>query len=416
MEQIEYRNLVEQIKSGAISPYQMYNTDIDYPQYFAAQHYLKNQQDNIDMDMPLSTSLLDIEVCTQNSGEFPYPNIGKYPITAITIKCNTENKYVSFFMLTQRNMNKFPYDDIKEVIDYYKKELIPKYLDENEDIEVHIFNNELQLIRSCWSYIHQKDPAILSGWNSSEFDIPYIYHRIGKIMNDEKGYEASQIMSKFGVVKKTKLRNLVLVNISDYTDMDLLYLYKPRSDGGLNYGKLQPSYTLDWVADSVLGLRKLEFKSSGMTLDTFYDKDPVNYLLYNIIDVVLIKKLNEKLKHIEAHNMLRRLMRTPIGLAMRGPSMLFDTMTQYNLTKDGKYTRYGLVRETEQAISAPQISQIIKPKDNKIKWTVDEIKEDTFRTIVSRYPGAYVKESPGRIVTLKDGITLDMDATALYPF
>jgi hypothetical protein len=108
-------------------------------------------------------------------------------------------------------------------------------------------------------------------------------------------------------------------------------------------------------------------------------------------------------------------MKTPIGLTMRDPSMLFDTMTQFDLAKQGKYTRYGLVRESEQSISPPQISQIFKPKDNKIKWTIEEIPADIFRVVMSRYPGAYVKDAASRVVTLQDGITLDMDATALYP-
>lgn len=234
MEQIEYKDFIEQVKNGSISPYQMYNTDIDYPQYFSAQHYLSNTKDNIDSNMPLQIGFLDIEVYTQNSGEFCDPRIAKYPITAITIRSSFQNKYVSFFMLNQRNMNKFPYENLKEVIDYYKKELVSnEYITEDEDIEIHLFNNEIQMIRSCWAYLHGLDPTVLSGWNSSEFDIPYIYHRICSILNDEKGYEAGQIMSKFGIVKKTKLRNLILINIADYTDMDLLYLYKPRSDGGL---------------------------------------------------------------------------------------------------------------------------------------------------------------------------------------
>jgi hypothetical protein len=161
-------------------------------------------------------------------------------------------------------------------------------------------------------------------------------------------------------------------------------------EDNVNYGKLQPNYTLDWVSNEVLGLKKLEYKDSGMTLDTFYERDPVNYLLYNIIDVILIKKLNDKLKHIDSHNMLRRLMKTPMGLAMRGPAMLFDTMTQHNLAQQGKYTRYGLVRETDQNITAPRVSQLPKPKDNKIKWSVQEVAEDVFRTIISRYPGALI--------------------------
>ena len=134
-----------------------------------------------------------------------------------------------------------------------------------------------------------------------------------------------------------------------------------------------------------------------------------------IIDVILIKKLNDKLKHADAHNMLRRLMKTPISASMRGPAMLFDTMTLYNLSKQGKYTRYGLVQESAQSIDPKRIEQIPKPKDKSIKWSIKDINESSFRTIMSRYSGAYVKEGRNKVVTLKDGITIDMDATALYP-
>ena len=234
MKQIDYQSFLEQVKNGSISPYQMYNTDIDYPQYFAVQHYLKQTKDNIDVNMPINTCFLDIEVYTGNAGEFPKPQLAKYPINSLTLRNSFEKKYVSFFMLNSRNATKFPYDDIKIAIDHYKKELIPNgYMTEEEDIEIHLFNNELQMLRAFWSYIHTQDPAVLSGWYSSDFDIPYMYHRACELTNDEKGYEAAKIMSKFGVVKKTKLRNKVLINISDYTDMDLAYLYRPRDEGGL---------------------------------------------------------------------------------------------------------------------------------------------------------------------------------------
>ena len=86
--------------------------------------------------------------------------------------------------------------------------------------------------------------------------------------------------------------------------------------------------------------------------------------------------------------MLRRLMKTPISASMRGPAMLFDTMTLYNLSKQGKYTRYGLVQESSQSIDEKRIDQIPKPKDKSIKWSIKDINESNFRTIMSRYPGA----------------------------
>lgn len=416
MEVIEYQNFVNQIKSGNISPYQMYNTDIDYPQYFAVQHYLQNRKDTIDINMQLNIGFLDIEVYCANAGEFPKPQEAKYPISSIVLRCTSEKKYVGFFRLIGKNANKFPTENIQEAIDYCTNELKTNgYMDEDESIEIHIYGNEIQLLNEFWNYIHRVDPSVLSGWNSSQFDTPYIYHRLCNILQDEKGQKTAQMMSKFGVVKKMKMGHEVKINISDYTDMDLMYLYKPRDEGGLNYGKKQASYGLDWVANAVLKLKKLEYNSTGMSLDTLYERDPLNYLLYNIIDVVLIKKLNEKLKHIESHNMLRRLMKTTIGLAMRGPAMLFDTMTQYRLTEQNKYTRFGLVQESANSVSAPKVTQIFKPKDNKVKWSIEDVPDNWYRKIMSRYPGAYVKEGGNRVVTLADGITIDMDATALYP-
>ncbi len=394
----------------------MYNTDIDYPQYFATEHYSRNKKDTIDINMNLNIGFLDIEVYTANAGEFPKPQEAKYPISAITLRLTNENKYVCFFLLIGKNASKYPTDSPKDVIDYFRKELITNdYMTEEEDIEIHVFGQELDLIAKCFAYIHQRDPAILSGWNSSTFDIPYIYQRLCNITGDEKGQKAANILSKLGVVKKQKMGFNLMVNISDYTDMDLLYLYRPRDDGGLNYGKKQASYALDWVSNNVLKLKKLDYNKTGMSLDVLYERDPLNYLLYNIIDVVLIKKLNEKLKHIESHNMLRRLMKTTIGFAMRGPAMLFDTMTQSRLSEQHKFTRFGLVQETSNMVSAPKVSQIYKPKDNKIKWSIEDIPPDIYRKIISRYPGAYVKEGRNKVVSLADGITIDMDATALYP-
>jgi DNA polymerase elongation subunit (family B) len=416
IEELPYNDFIQMVKSGTISPYQLYNADIEYPQYFAKEHYLQFPDDNIDMQMPLNICMYDIEVYTSNAGEFTKAQEARFPISAITLRFTMSNKYIAFFMLNARNVNRFPIDDIPGLIQQFKEELIKEgYIDDDEELEIHLFNNELTMLKSVWNTIHTHDPAVISGWFSSEFDTPYNYHRLCNLTGDEKGFEAAQIMSKFGVVKKTKMKNVLLIKIADYIDMDLLYLYKPRDDGGLNYGKKQASYALDWVAEKVLGLKKFGYKDSGMTLDTFYEKDPVHYLLYNITDVILIKKLNDKLKHADAHNMLRRLMKTPIGASMRGPAMLFDTMTLYNLSKEGKYTRYGLVQESTQSIDAKRIDRIPKPKDKSVKWSITDVTEQQYRAIMSRYPGAYVKEGLGKVVSLKDGITIDMDATALYP-
>ena len=146
------------------------------------------------------------------------------------------------------------------------------------------------------------------------------------------------------------------------------------------------SYSLDFVADYELGLRKKDYKDDGMTLDTFYEKDPVNFLLYNIIDVSLCVRLNQKLKHIESYNMLRRLMKTSFTNSLRGSSILFDTYVNYKLNNENKYTRFGIVEETAFAISEDEIANLYIPK--QMKQTIKEVNVATVRSILGRFPGA----------------------------
>jgi DNA polymerase elongation subunit (family B) len=178
-------------------------------------------------------------------------------------------------------------------------------------------------------------------------------------------------------------------------------------------GSKQASYALDNVADVELGLKKFTYKSEGMTLDTFYEKDPVNFLLYNIIDVALCVRMNSKLKHIESYNLLRRLMKTPFTASLRGSSILFDTYVNYKLNEEEKYTRFGILDETTISISDDEISTLCIPKI--MKKTIKEVSQQTYRSITGHFPGAYVKQSKAQILTSKDGIIVDLDASSLYP-
>jgi hypothetical protein len=153
-----------------------------------------------------------------------------------------------------------------------------------------------------------------------------------------------------------------------------------------------------------------------MSLDTFYDNDPKGYLLYNIMDCCLIKLLNDKLKHPDRYNLLRRLMKTPIGISLRGPSALFDTYVLYELTKDGQGPRFGILDEMNIEISEADIKKIPTPTTSRdIKWSIKQIKSDTYRSITGRYIGAYVKDSPGEIAQADNKILIDLDAESLYP-
>jgi len=405
---------IEEFNNLDISPYQIYNLDLDYQQSFSINSYLENKNDTIDNDQLLNILFADIEVFTNNAGVFPKPEIAKFPINAITIYSTFEKIFRSYFLLQHSNINKFPNkNEIPDLINQFTKDLlVDKYINSDEKLEIYMFTSEMDLIRACWGKIREIDPSVLSGYNMDRFDLPYIYFRLSNLLNKNE-VEIGKILSLFGKIKVEKFGNEFLIKIPEMPVSDLMYLYKPRDDGGLNMGSKLSSYALDFVADHELNLRKKDYKDEGMSLDTFYEKDPVNFLLYNIIDVCLCVRLNQKLKHIESYNMLRRLMKTSFTSSLRGSSILFDTYVNYKLNSENKFTRFGIVEETAFSISNDEIANLYIPK--QMKQTIKEISAATVRAILGRFPGAYVKDAKAQILTNKDGIIIDLDASSLYP-
>ncbi len=405
---------LEEFNNLDISPYQVYGLDLDYQQSFSINSYLENKNDTIDNDQLLNIVFADIEVFTNNAGVFPKPEQAKFPINAITIYSTFEKVFRSYFLLQHSNINKFPSkDEIPDLINQFTKDLlVDKYINSDEKLEIYMFTSEMDLIRACWGKIREIDPSVLSGYNMDRFDLPYIYFRLSNLLNKNE-VEIGKILSLFGKIKVEKFGNEFLIKIPEMPVSDLMYLYKPRDDGGLNMGSKLSSYALDFVADHELNLRKKDYKDEGMSLDTFYEKDPVNFLLYNIIDVCLCVRLNQKLKHIESYNMLRRLMKTSFTSSLRGSSILFDTYVNYKLNSENKFTRFGIVEETAFSISNDEIANLYIPK--QMKQTIKEISAATVRAILGRFPGAYVKDAKAQILTNKDGIIIDLDASSLYP-
>ena len=60
----------------------------------------------------------------------------------------------------------------------------------------------------------------------------------------------------------------------------------------------QESYALDYIGEAELGQKKLDYSEYG-TLNELYKNDYQKFLDYNIRDVVLVEKLDDKMKLLE---------------------------------------------------------------------------------------------------------------------
>jgi DNA polymerase elongation subunit (family B) len=403
MRLVEFKDVIPQINNNTFDFYNFYNADLDLEIFYGVQYYSNTKEDTTpEIEQKLKTVFTDIEVYHQDKNiEFKFDE-SLHPISAISFY------YDGVFYAYFYNINNVTID-IPEWEEEFRKDLIKNnYIKDHETVEITEFKDELTLLKSYWNKCKEIDPAIITGWNSDKFDYPYIYRRILELTNNDE-VKTNSIISRFNYVKLSK----DMITIPEYSISDLMFLYKPREDGGRNYGKKRTSYSLDFVSDVELGLKKFEYKSKNLDINEFFEKNPKGYLFYNIIDVVLCVRLNDKLKHIELHNIIRRLMKSTYTKSLVGPSAIFDSHVLY--TTNNKI-RFGMNSQESKYIHEDEFKRIPKLRmDSKkgkqlIPSTI--IKKD-YDSAIFKYKGAYVTQPNSEIVD--DGFTFSLDAASMYP-
>jgi len=136
-------------------------------------------------------------------------------------------------------------------------------------------------------------PDIITGWNSRFFDIPYLVNRIVKVLGQKManklspwGWYKENEINLFGN-RKQQVFELVGISSIDYMDVYKKFTY-------VN----QESYSLNHVAYAELGEKKLDY-SEYSSLHELYKTNFQKFVDYNVRDVVLLVKLEEKLKLLE---------------------------------------------------------------------------------------------------------------------
>jgi DNA polymerase elongation subunit (family B) len=220
----------------------------------------------IDWDIKdILIGVIDIEVGSDNG--FPEPKLANEPITAITIM------YVGGKTYT------FGCGD---------------YQIEGDEIYVKC-ENEYTLCQRFLSLWSEQCPDVVSGWNSVGFDIPYIINRFNKIL----GEEATKRLSPWNIINERDRvsstgKEYTTYNILGISSLDYMDLYKSYSPNGAS----QESYRLDNIAHVELGENKISYDEYD-SLHQLYKENYQKFIRYNIQDVNLILRLDDKLKLFE---------------------------------------------------------------------------------------------------------------------
>ena len=238
----------------------------------------------------INVTTIDIEV--QSDHGFPDPKFASYPVTAITIKSNKDEAYYVWAL--------GPWDD-------YKSEV---KMGPNEHVHYVRCFSEKDLLDKFIDHWQVNYPDVVTGWNSTLFDWNYLINRFINVFNDgipkkfwngkKRQYEDYQISKRALKLSPWKEISKAVKDFGGETHpwydtqgielIDYLPVFKKYA---YTYGT-QESYKLDNIANVVLGERKLDYSEYG-SLNVLYKENHQKFVDYNIRDVQVVQRIEEKL-------------------------------------------------------------------------------------------------------------------------
>lgn len=216
---------------------------------------------------------IDIEVASDDG--FPEPGDAAYPVISIAYLSSRE-KIFHVWGLGDYDA----YEGKQRLKDDYKDYLIQYRKCEDEH----------ELMEKFLIYWENNTPDVITGWNVRLFDIPYMVNRVKNIMSESETKRFSPWKQVNYRQIGIKGKSLDAYEIYGVQQMDYFDTFQKF---GYSYGT-QESYTLDHIANTVLGEKKLSYEEHG-TLHTLYKNDHQKFIDYNIRDVLLVDALDKYL-------------------------------------------------------------------------------------------------------------------------
>ena len=342
---------VEPMKQGTISDaketIQRYR-DVTNMEVYGNTRYLyqyiaeEYPADQVQFD-PKQIRVFNVDIETAAENGFPDIETADQEILAISLKDSHTGRIIVF--------GARPFDNKDPQVDYLH------------------FRTENGMLQAFLEYWIENYPDVITGWNVQLFDIPYIAGRIDRVLGDRY----TRFLSSWRLISRREIyikgRKQIAYDLPGIATLDYLEPYRK-----FTYSN-QESYKLDYICSVELGEKKLDH-SEYDTFKEFYQNDWQKFIEYNIHDVRLVDKLDNKMKLLD--------------LAF---TMAYDAKVNYEdvFSQVRMWDNYIYVELLKRKIAIP-------PK-----------KESATKT--EKYAGAYVKEPiPG----MYDWV-VSFDLNSLYP-
>ena len=228
---------------------------------------------------PQHINIVNLDIEVQSDDGFPYPEFADHPVTAITLKSSQSNVYHTWGCGDWDEEKRDP--SVAHLIVQYRK-----------------CNSEMDLLKKFMTHWRNNWPDIITGWNVRAFDMLYLANRIKKLSGSSETLKGLSPYNLEGEMKRSQgsagadgTENKINgYDIPGIAQLDSMALFKKF---GFTYGP-QESYRLDHIANVVVGEKKLSYEEHG-SLQKLYYEDYQKYIDYNIKDVELVQRIDDKM-------------------------------------------------------------------------------------------------------------------------
>lgn len=304
-----------------------------------------------------------------------------------TIPWDRDKLNVCFFDIECGSENGFPEPDLaNEEITLISFKMTGKPLvllgcgdfnNTRPDVQYIKCRDEEHLLKVFLDYWTADYPDILSGYNSSSFDIVYIVNRIKKVL----GEDAAKSLSPWRIVTEKEVETNTGVKENRYriwgvADLDLLELFKKF----VLMGKSRESYKLGDVCQEEIGEGKVDYEEYG-NLHRLYKENYQLFAEYNIRDTELLIKLDRRHKMIDLVLTLCYNNKCNFDDAFQQVRM-WDVII-FNKLKGMKKVYPPLKKgsKTEQYVGA----FVKEPIPGKYKWVISEDLDSLYPHLIMQY-------------------------------
>jgi len=255
------------------------------------------------VDAEPRVNTFDIEV-DDRSG---FPEDGEEPVICLTSHDSYDDEYIVWLYQPPEGV------DGPETLEGYDP------IEGDVGADVRSFETEEAMLGSFLNYLEGTDPDVLTGWNFTDFDAPYLIDRLEVLADrDDTPHDLSyDRLSRVDEVWRSDWRG---PDVKGRVVFDLLYAYQRTKFTELD------SYRLDDVGERELGVGKERYAGD---IGDLWEAEPERLLEYNLRDVELCVELDREQDIIAFWNEVRQF----VGCKLEDATTPGDAVDMYVLHK-----------------------------------------------------------------------------------